>query len=256
MMRDNWKSVLIKARRTSKTRAGGRIPSNAVIVVVGDEKGKVGLGMAKGKDSKTIYTKAEKRAIKNAINVNLYQERTIVHDTVGEWCATKVIIKQAVRGNGVRSGDIPKLIFQLAGIKDIVCKCLGNPNPYNVVRAVFEALEGVESIQDMAKRRGLNMDKLLKDRALGSVKTHDRVVEEPIVRKEKPEKNSENFKDRRPKRTFNKDKPVIKTAEGSEKKVFDRAMKMRKKDVSEGQKFSEKKVDSSGEKVNQEGGNK
>jgi small subunit ribosomal protein S5 len=136
-----YSEKLIHINRVSKTIKGGRTLSFSALVIVGNKKGRIGFGHGKAKDVTDAIKKAGQNAKKNTIYVNLKDAKTIYHDLNGKWGAAKVILKSAKSGTGIIAGGSIRPIFELLGITDIVAKSLGSSNPYNLLRACFEALK-------------------------------------------------------------------------------------------------------------------
>lgn len=151
---------LVHVNRVTKVVKGGRNFSFAAIVIVGDEKGKVGYGNGKAKEVTEARAKATKDARKNMISVPLYQGRTIHHDIVGKSGAAKVLLRRAAPGTGVIAGGPLRSIFGRLGVEDIVAKSLGSSNPQAMIAATFNALKNLNSPKSIATRRGKNIAEL------------------------------------------------------------------------------------------------
>ena len=146
---------LVVLNRVSKTVKGGRIARFAAIMVVGDGNGHVGYGLGKAAEVPDAIRKGIEDAKKNMIKVSL-NGSTIPHEIVGEYGAGKVLLKPAGPGTGIIAGGTVRTILHLAGIKNIRAKCLRSNNPTNVVKATFEALKSLRTVEEVAALRGIN----------------------------------------------------------------------------------------------------
>lgn len=161
---DGLVDKLVFVNRVSKVVKGGKRMSFAAVVVVGDQKGKVGCGTGKGKEVPDAMSKALNDAKKNLFRVPLREGRTLHHDTEGSFGAGKVILRSAPAGTGIIAGGHMRAIFDCMGIKDVVAKSLGSNNPHNVIKATFEALKSIHSPRAVAAKRGLKSSELVKRR--------------------------------------------------------------------------------------------
>ena len=150
---------LVKTKRVSKTVKGGRIASFATIMVVGDGEGHVGFGLGKAAEVPEAIRKGIEDAKKNIIKVSL-NGTTIPHEVIGEYGAGKVLLKPAPEGTGVIAGGTVRTVLEAAGIKNIRAKCLRSTNPTNVVKATFEALRQLRTVDEVAAMRGKNADEI------------------------------------------------------------------------------------------------
>jgi small subunit ribosomal protein S5 len=153
------KQVVI--RRVSKTVKGGRIARFAAVMVVGDENGHVGYGIGKAAEVPEAVRKAIEDAKKNMIEVSL-NDTTIPHDVLGEFGAGKVLLKPAPKGTGIIAGKTVRVVMEMAGIKNIRSKCLRSNNPVNVVKATFEGLRNLRTVEDVAAIRNKTPEEILK----------------------------------------------------------------------------------------------
>ncbi len=153
------KEKLVVLNRVSKTVKGGRIARFAAIMVVGDENGHVGYGLGKAAEVPDAIRKGIEDAKKNLIEVSL-NGSTIPHEIIGEFGAGKVLLKPAAPGTGVIAGGAVRDVLELAGIKNIRAKCLRSNNPTNVVKATFEALKALRTLQQVAEIRGISPDRV------------------------------------------------------------------------------------------------
>lgn len=150
---------LITLNRVAKVMKGGRRFRFAVLMVLGDKNGHVGLGYGKANEVPDAIRKAIEQAKKNMIEVNLKGE-TIPHNTVGVFRSSRIIMKPASKGTGVISGGPARAVLELAGVKNILSKSLGNNNSMNLAKATFEGLKSLQTVQDMANKRGISVDQI------------------------------------------------------------------------------------------------
>ena len=152
------KNVVVN--RVSKTVKGGRIQRFTALMIVGDGNGHVGYGLGKAAEVPEAMRKAEEDAKKNMIEVSL-NGTTIPHDVLGEYGAGSVLLRPASEGTGIIAGKTVRAIVELAGIKNIRAKSLRSNNPTNVVKATFEALKALRTVEQVAKTRGISTDKVI-----------------------------------------------------------------------------------------------
>jgi small subunit ribosomal protein S5 len=133
---------------------GGRRFSFAALVIVGDQKGRVGYGAGKAREVPEAIRKATERAKRGMIRVPMKEGRTLHHDVIGEYGAGKVVLRSATAGTGIIAGGPLRAVFETLGIGDVVAKSLGSRNPHNMVKAAFAALQGCASPRSVATRRG------------------------------------------------------------------------------------------------------
>lgn len=157
---DDIKEKVISINRVTKVVKGGRNFRFSVLVVVGDENGHVGIGMAKAIEIPDAIRKAIQDAKKRMIEVPL-KDTTVPHEMVGEFGAGKVLIKPASQGTGIIAGGPVRAVLELAGVKDIRTKSLGSNNPRNMVNATMEALKSLKKPEDVAKIRGKSVEEIL-----------------------------------------------------------------------------------------------
>ncbi|MFC3173335.1 30S ribosomal protein S5 [Novosphingobium bradum] len=158
---------LVHINRVSKTVKGGKRFGFAALVVVGDGKGRVGFGHGKAREVPEAITKATASAKKKMIRVPLKEGRTLHHDGRGHFGAGKVNVRSAPAGTGIIAGGPMRAVFESLGVHDVVTKSVGTSNPYNMIRATFDALTDQTSPKSVAQRRGKKVADLL-GRAGGS----------------------------------------------------------------------------------------
>lgn len=152
---------LVHINRVSKTVKGGKRFGFAALVVVGDGKGRVGFGHSKAREVPEAITKATASAKKKMIRVALKEGRTLHHDGKGHFGAGKVNVRTAPAGTGIIAGGPMRAVFESLGVADVVTKSVGTSNPYNMIRATFDALTDQTSPKSVAQRRGKKVADLL-----------------------------------------------------------------------------------------------
>jgi small subunit ribosomal protein S5 len=153
---------LVAINRVSKTVKGGKRFGFAALVVVGDQRGRVGFGKGKAKEVPEAIRKATEQAKRSLIRVPLRDGRTLHHDTHGRHGAGKVVMRTAVAGTGIIAGGPMRAVFEMLGIQDVVAKSLGSQNPYNMIRATIDGLKQEMSPRQVAQRRGKKVADILK----------------------------------------------------------------------------------------------
>lgn len=156
-----YEELVISVNRVTKVTKGGRHFRFAATVVVGDRKGKVGVGTGKANEVQDAVKKAIQSAIKNVVRIPLVDERTLPHEAIGTSSAAKVLIKPAKAGTGIIAGGSVRAVLELAGVKDVVSKSLGSNSKINVVRATLNALTSIKSAEYIASLRGKTVEELL-----------------------------------------------------------------------------------------------
>ena len=158
---DELKDKLVTINRVAKVVKGGRRFSFAALVVVGDEKGRVGWGAGKAREVPEAIRKATERAKRTMIRVPMREGRTLHHDVIGEFGAGRVILRAAPAGTGIIAGGPMRAVFETLGMGDVVAKCTGSANPHNMVKATFAALSRCTSPRAVAARRGKKVADIL-----------------------------------------------------------------------------------------------
>src|ERR671916_432256 len=158
---DDLKDKLVSINRVAKVVKGGRRFSFAALVVVGDEKGRVGWGAGKAREGPGAIRKATEQAKRTMVRVPMREGRTLHHDVIGEFGAGRVILRAAPPGTGIIAGGPMRAVFETLGIGDVVAKCTGSTNPHNMVKATFAALQRSTSPRAVAARRGKKVADLL-----------------------------------------------------------------------------------------------
>jgi small subunit ribosomal protein S5 len=156
---------LVHINRVAATVKGGRRFSFAALMVVGDMKGRVGYGHGKAREVPEAIRKATEEAKKSMIRVPLRESRTLHHDGYGRWGAGKIMMRSAPPGTGVIAGGPMRAILETLGVQDVVGKSIGSSNPYNMIRATFEALKRQASPRQVAAKRGKKVAEILPRRA-------------------------------------------------------------------------------------------
>jgi small subunit ribosomal protein S5 len=151
---------LVHINRVAKVVKGGRRFGFAALVVVGDQKGRVGFGHGKAREVPEAIRKATEAAKRTLMRVPLREGRTLHHDVRGKHGAGKVVLRAAPAGTGIIAGGPMRAVFETLGVQDIVAKSFGSSNPYNMVRATFDALKHEDSPRGVAARRGMKVSSL------------------------------------------------------------------------------------------------
>ncbi len=165
--RDEFVDKLVAINRVAKVVKGGKNFGFAALVVVGDQKGRVGFGKGKAREVPEAIRKAAQEAKRNLVRVPLREGRTLHHDAQGRWGAGKVVLRAAPPGTGIIAGGPMRAIFETLGVQDVVAKSIGSSNPYNMVRATVNALQHQVSPRSMAAKRGKKVSDILSRRTGG-----------------------------------------------------------------------------------------
>ena len=156
---DGLREKMIQVNRVTKVVKGGRIMGFAALTVVGDGDGRVGMGKGKAREVPLAVQKAMDQARRNMVKVSL-KNGSVHHNIRGEHGAAKVLLAPAPAGTGIIAGGPMRAVFEVMGVTDIVAKSLGSSNPYNMVRATFDALNKATTPAEVAAKRGLNVEQL------------------------------------------------------------------------------------------------
>ena len=156
-----YEEEVINIGRVTKVTKGGRHFRFSATVAVGDRKGKVGIGTGKANEVPDAIKKAEQAAAKNVVRVAIVDNRTIPHEAIGVRGASKVMLKPATEGTGVKAGGPVRAVLELAGVKDILSKSLGSNTKINMAFATLEALKAQRTVEQVAKLRGKKVEDLI-----------------------------------------------------------------------------------------------
>jgi len=148
---------LIKISRVSKVTKGGKKLSFRAVVVVGDENGKVGVGVAKAADVVNAFKKAKTDGRKNLIELPLTKALSIPHNVIGTFGACKVIMRPSIEGSGVIAGGAVRIVLEVAGVKNVIAKQLGSNNLLNNARASINALQNLTTKSEISKKRSITL---------------------------------------------------------------------------------------------------
>ena len=159
---------LVHINRVAKVVKGGRRFGFAALVVVGDQKGRVGFGHGRAREVPDAIKKATDSAKRNLIRVPLREGRTLHHDVHGHHGAGRVFLRAAPPGTGIIAGGPMRAVFETLGVQDVVAKSIGTSNPYNMVRATFDALRHEDSPRGVAARRGKKVSEIVTRRRDGA----------------------------------------------------------------------------------------
>ena len=155
-----YEEEVISIGRVTKVTKGGRHFRFSAVVVVGDRKGKVGLGTGKSNEVPDAIKKASQAAAKNVVRVSIVEERTIPHEAIGVCGASRVMLKPANKGTGVKAGGPVRSVLEMAGVKDILSKSLGSSTKVNMAYATLEALKSQKTIEEVARLRGKKVEEI------------------------------------------------------------------------------------------------
>ena len=156
-----FEEEIINIGRVTKVTKGGRHFRFSATVAVGDRKGQVGIGTGKANEVPDAIKKAVQAATKNITRVSLVDNRTIPHEAIGVRGASKVMLKPALAGTGVKAGGPVRAVLELAGVKDILSKSLGSSTKINMAYATLEALKSQRTVEEVAKLRGKKVEEII-----------------------------------------------------------------------------------------------
>lgn len=150
---------MISVNRVTKVVKGGRVMGFAALAVVGDGDGRIGMGKGKSKEVPVAVQKAMEESRRNLSKMNL-KNGTLHHAVIGRHGAAKVVMQPASEGTGIIAGGAMRAVFEAVGVRDVLAKCIGSSNPYNVVRATLNGLQSVNSPAEIAAKRGKNIEEI------------------------------------------------------------------------------------------------
>lgn len=156
-----YEEEIIEVKRVTKVTKGGRHFRFSATMAVGDRKGHVGIGTGKANEVPDAMKKAVQAATKNIVKVSIVDERTIPHEAIGVQSASKVMLKPASKGTGVKAGGPVRAVLELAGVKDILSKSLGSNTKVNMAYATLNALKSQRTVEEVAKLRGKKVEEIL-----------------------------------------------------------------------------------------------
>lgn len=156
-----YEEEVINIGRVTKVTKGGRHFRFSATVVVGDRKGRVGIGTGKANEVPDAIKKAVGAATKNVVNIALVENRTIPHEAIGVRSASRVMLKPALKGTGVKAGGPVRSVLELAGVKDILSKSLGSNTKINMAYATLDALKSLKTAEEVAKLRGKKVEEII-----------------------------------------------------------------------------------------------
>jgi small subunit ribosomal protein S5 len=159
--RSEFLDKLVALNRVAKVVKGGKRFGFAALVVVGDQAGQVGFGHGKAREVPEAIRKATEAARRALVRVPMRDKRTLHHDSVGHHGAGRVVLRAAPPGTGIIAGGPMRAVFEMLGVRDVVAKSLGTSNPYNMVRATFDALKAQENPRAVATRRGKKVSEIV-----------------------------------------------------------------------------------------------
>lgn len=157
---DGLREKMISVNRVTKVVKGGRIMGFAALTVVGDGEGGIGMGKGKAKEVPVAVQKAMDEARRNLVKVNL-KHGTLHHAVIGEHGAAKVYMQPASEGTGIIAGGPMRAIFEVMGVHNVLAKCIGSTNPYNLVRATINGLKAMNTPSEIAAKRGKSVEEIL-----------------------------------------------------------------------------------------------
>lgn len=155
-----YEEEVISIGRVTKVTKGGRHFRFSAVVVVGNKKGKVGLGTGKANEVPDAIKKAVQAATKNVVDVSIVEDRTIPHEAIGVQGASKVMLKPATKGTGVKAGGPVRSVLEMAGVKDILSKSLGSNTKINMAYATLNALKAQRTVEEVARLRGKKVEEI------------------------------------------------------------------------------------------------
>lgn len=152
----SYEETVVQINRCTNVTKGGKTLSFSALIVVGDRNGNVGYGFGKSRNVPSAVAKATKDAKKEVQKIFL-KDNTIPHEVSGKYLSSKVFMKPATRGTGIKAGASVRALLELVGVKDVLTKCYGNRNPINVVKATMECLLSLKNREEIGKLRGISL---------------------------------------------------------------------------------------------------
>jgi len=156
---DGLREKMISVNRVTKVVKGGRILGFAALTVVGDGDGGIGMGKGKAREVPVAVQKAMEEARRKMVKISL-KNGTLYHSVMGEHGAAKVLIQPASEGTGIIAGGPMRAVFEVMGVQNVLAKCFGSTNPYNVVRATLDALTSMTTPAEIAAKRGKSVEEI------------------------------------------------------------------------------------------------
>jgi small subunit ribosomal protein S5 len=156
---DGMREKMISVNRVTKVVKGGRIMSFAALTVVGDGDGGIGMGKGKSREVPVAVQKAMEEGRRNLVKINM-KNGTFHHTVIGQHGASRVLIQPASEGTGIIAGGAMRAVFEVMGVQNVLAKCLGSTNPYNVVRATIDGLQRMSAPSEIAAKRGKTIDEI------------------------------------------------------------------------------------------------
>jgi small subunit ribosomal protein S5 len=157
---DGLREKMVAVNRVTKVVKGGRILGFAALTVVGDGDGGIGMGKGKAREVPVAVQKAMEEARRKMVKVSL-KNGTLQHSVIGEHGASRVLIQPASEGTGIIAGGPMRAVFEVMGVTNVLAKCLGSTNPYNVVRATIQGLTAMNTPAEIAAKRGKTVEEIL-----------------------------------------------------------------------------------------------
>ena len=157
---DGLREKMVSVNRVTKVVKGGRIMGFAALTVVGDGDGRIGMGKGKSKEVPVAVQKAMEEARRNMVKISL-KNGTLHHAVIGRHGAAKVVMQPASEGTGVIAGGAMRAVFDVVGVHNVLAKCIGSTNPYNIVRATLNGLMAMNTPSEIAAKRGKSVEEIM-----------------------------------------------------------------------------------------------
>jgi small subunit ribosomal protein S5 len=158
---DGLREKMIAVNRVTKVVKGGRVLGFAALTVVGDGDGGIGMGKGKAREVPVAVQKAMEEARRRMFKVSLKSGGTLHHTVIGRWGSAKVLMQPASEGTGIIAGGPMRAVFEVMGVSNVLAKCFGSTNPYNVVRATLKGLQAMNTPSEIAAKRGKKVEEIL-----------------------------------------------------------------------------------------------